>query len=174
MGASSEKEQSDEKNDPRHESLLSVAGILAGLMSADAAALSGSIRVVAAGMGTAGAMLGASDARGAGPSKSSPSKPVRCSDNIVSNSVAGIAASGMAKCERVDPLAEDVGPAVRPTLVGGRLWEPLGDTTVASLVVTAAGPMLLPLIAAIGAEAVVASGAPSALVCMERTPCQLS
>ena len=147
---------------------------MVGVVSAVGAALSGSNRSVASGMGAVGAMLGASEARGAGASKSSPSKPVRCSDNIVSNSVAGIAASGMATCERVDPLAEDVGPAVRPTLVGGRLSGALGDTTVASLVVTAAGPMLLPLIAAIGAEAVVASGAPSALVCMERTPCPLS
>ena len=126
-----------------------MAGMMVGEASAGAGVLSGSIRCVTAGMGTAGAVLEASDARGAGPSKSNSSKPVRWSADIESKPVSGAAAPGIAAGDRLDPLGEEVIPAVSSVLEGGNGSVGIGDAKVLLVAETAVELVAFQLVEAI-------------------------
>ena len=75
--------------------------MMVGLASTGSAVLASSVRPGAAGSGAALAILRESEGRGAAPSNSMPSKPVRCSPSISSNS-----GSGIAVCDRAEAVAD--------------------------------------------------------------------
>ena len=72
-----------------------MGGVIVGMASAGAAALSGSAWE-AEGIGGGAATLRVSGARGAATSNSMPSKPVRCSASIESKSLSGGPDGGVA------------------------------------------------------------------------------